>query len=150
MSSVHLVLGVTVCSLFLLTALWGGWLWRTNTASTAYWAVLRTAQGALVAQVVLGGALLATGKEPADLHVLYGLLPLGVSFAAEQLRLTSAETVLQELGFESAQAVGDLPEESQRTVVFAIVRREVGIMALASVVVFGLAIRAAAVSGHLL
>ncbi len=44
--------------------------------------------------------------------MLYGLLPLLVSFMAEQLRVASAQMVLDSRGFESAAEVGELPETS--------------------------------------
>ena len=62
---------------------------------------------------------------------------------AEQLRVTSAQTMLDQRGIESAHAVGGLPPEEQRAVVSAIVRREIGVMALSALVVVFLALRAA-------
>ena len=60
-----------------------------------------------------------------------------MSFVAEQLRIAAAETVLAARGHESARAVGRLPEAEQRSVVLAIVRRELGVMALAALVILG-------------
>ena len=51
------------------------------------------------------------------LYWLYALLPVAVSFVAEQLRVTAAETVLHDAGLENAQAVGELDEARQRSVV---------------------------------
>jgi hypothetical protein len=82
------------------------------------------------------------GEQSDDLHYVYGLLPLAVSFVAEQLRIASAETVLAARGLESAQDMRPLPEADQRSIVLAIVRRELGVMALAAVVILGLALRA--------
>jgi hypothetical protein len=75
--------------------------------------------------------------------LLYGLLPLAVSFVGEQLRIASAQTVLDGRGLESAAAVGELPEDDQKQVVVSIVQRELGVMVLAAVVMLGLLIRAA-------
>ena len=75
--------------------------------------------------------------------MIYGLLPLAVSFIAEQLRIASAEAVLDARGFESAAAVGELPEDQQRAVVTAIVQREMGVMTLAAFVIVVLLARAA-------
>jgi len=84
-----------------------------------------------------------TGARPSDdLHYLYGLLPLAVSFVAEQLRIASAETVLAGRGLDSAQDMRALDETEQRSIVLAIVRRELGVMALAALVILGLALRA--------
>jgi hypothetical protein len=66
-----------------------------------------------------------------------------VSFLAEQLRLASAQMVLDARGFASAQEVGALPDDEQRSVVVAILRREVGVMTLSALVVVGLLARAA-------
>ena len=53
--------------------------------------------------------------------------------------------VLDARGFESAQAVGRLPAIEQQDVVRAIVRREIGVMALAALVIVVLLLRAATV-----
>jgi hypothetical protein len=65
-----------------------------------------------------------------------------VSFVAEQLRVTAADSVLHDSGLESAQAVGKLDEARQRSVVLAIVRREMGVMTAGAFVVAFLALRA--------
>ena len=79
----------------------------------------------------------ATGHDLPELHLVYGLTPLGVSFLAEQLRLASADSVLQARGLEDSQAVAKLPDEEQRAIVHAIVRRETGVMAASALVVVG-------------
>jgi hypothetical protein len=66
-----------------------------------------------------------------------------VAFLAEQLRLASAQMVLDARGYESARAVGELPEDEQQSVVVSILRREIGVMALAALVVVALLARAA-------
>ena len=91
----------------------------------------------------LGGVLALMGYEPADgLFWLYALLPVAVSYVAEQFRVASAQTVLDARDLEDAQAVGRLDDAGQRSVVLAIVRREMGVMALAALVVAFLALRA--------
>ena len=64
-----------------------------------------------------------------------------VSIIAEQLRLASAQTVLDQRELEDAQAVGALPEEEQMTIVRAIMRREAGVMTIAALVIAFLALR---------
>ena len=87
--------------------------------------------------------LAALGFDPDDgLYWLYALLPVAVSFVAEQLRVAAAETVLDDAGLENAQAVGELDEARQRSVVLAIVRREMGVMTGGAFVVAFLALRA--------
>ena len=83
------------------------------------------------------------GHKSPGLHTLYGVLPLFVSFVAEQLRVSTAQMVLDKHGFESAQAVGELPDEEQRAMVVTILRRELGVMALAALVNTALLARAA-------
>jgi hypothetical protein len=135
---------------FVATSGWGAWCWWRVVPSENFWRLLRTAQVLLVVQVVVGGVLLAAGYEPeGDLHILYGLLPIVVMFFAEQLRIGSAQAILDARGFDTAQDVGALPEDQQRSVVVAIVRREIGTMTLAAIVCAGLVVRAGAVSGHL-
>lgn len=143
MTAVHVVLGVVVIALSLVAGAWGAWRWYRVEPSAAFWRLLRAAQVAVVAQAVLGGVLVALGRSAGSLHLLYGLLPLAVSFVAEQLKIGAADAVLAARGHDSARAVGALPDAEQRSVVLAVVRREMGVMALAALVIFGLALRAA-------
>jgi hypothetical protein len=149
MTGVHIVLGVSVMASSLAAGAWGAWLWWRAEPQPAFWPLLRVSQALLVAQVLVGGALLATGRQPANLHLLYGLLPLGVSFVAEQLRLVAADQVLARRDLESARDMEGLPEAEQRLIVLEIVRRETGVMAASALVVFVLALRAAGVAGFL-
>lgn len=139
----HVVLGVAVLASSLAAALWGAWCWWQGTISQLFWRLLRGSQLVLVAQVVLGALLLVTGRDPARLHVLYGLLPLGVSFIAEQLRLVAADQVLARRGLENARAMEALPDVEQRGIVTEIVARETAVMAASALVVFLCAARAA-------
>ena len=75
--------------------------------------------------------------------MIYGLLPLAVSFVGEQLRISSAQMVLDARGFESAEEVGKLPKDEQQAVVTAIMQRELGVMTLAALVIVVLVARAA-------
>jgi hypothetical protein len=150
MTVVHAVLGLLVTGLFAAAGALGAWRWYRVEPSRAFWLLLRAGQAVLLLEVLDGGLLLALGKRPVDdLHYVYGLLPLAVSFIAEQLRVAAAETVLAARGLESAQAVGRLPEADQRSVVVAIVRRELGVAALAALVITGLLLRAAFGAGGL-
>jgi hypothetical protein len=133
----------TVAGLFGLAAGLGAWRWYRVDPSAAFWALLRTAQAALLGYVLLVAGLLIGGRRPPDdLFYVYALLPVAVSFVAEQLRIAAASTVLHAQGLPDAQAVGELDEAGQRSVVTAILRREMGVMALAALVVFGLLVRA--------
>jgi hypothetical protein len=143
MRDVAQLAAVVVAVVGVLAGAWGAWRWWTVTPSRLFWVLCRATQALCVAQAVLAGVLALTGFAPRDgLYWLYALLPVAVSFVAEQLRVLSAQTVLDARGLEDAQAVGRLDEAGQRSVVLAIVRREMGIMALACLVIAFLALRA--------
>lgn len=143
MKLVHLVVGVVTIGLTGVAAAWGAWCWWRVRSSPWFWRLLRASQVAVVIEAVLGGVLLLIGDKSPGLHTLYGVLPLLVSFFAEQLRISSAQMVLDQRGFESTQAVGELPADEQQGVVVAIMQREVGVMVLALVVNVLLLARAA-------
>jgi hypothetical protein len=124
-------------------ALVAGLLWWQVDPRKVAWVLIRAGQGMAVVQAAGAGVLALAGLDPADgLYWLYALLPVAVSFVAEQLRLASAETVLDQRGLDDAQAVGRLPDDQQRSVVLQIVRRELGIVAVAAGVICFLALRA--------
>jgi hypothetical protein len=141
MTEVHLVVGVSLIGLNLLAAVWGGIAWLRDRASIAFWYILRSAQVSVFIQVMLGSLLVVTGHSASDgLHYLYGVLPLPVSLLSEAARTGAAEREIGDLEFET------LPEERQRTIALAIVRREMGIMTVGCIVIFFLALRAAGTS----
>lgn len=126
------------------TALLGGLSWYRAQPSRAFWIALRVGQGSALVLAILAGSLAVAGHYSSDrLFYLYALLPLAVAFIAEQLRVTSAQTILDRRDLPDAQAVGALPEPEQRAIVTAILAREAGIMALSALVVVFLALRAA-------
>ena len=127
----------------LVAGVLGTWRWWRVQPSPAFWVLCRLSQALLVVQALVAGVLAALGFDPADsLYWLYALLPVAVSFVAEQLRVTAAQAVLDSRDLEDARAVGRLDEAGQRSVVLAIVRREMGVMAAAAFVVAFLAARA--------
>jgi len=144
MADVHLVVGVALISLNLLAGLFGGVAWLRDRPSVPFWYLLRAAQVSVFLQALLGGLLVFTGhKPPNSLHYLYGILPLFVSFLAEGARAGAAARELGDVDFES------LPADSQQSLALAIVRREMGIMAVSCGVIFFLALRAATTGGAL-
>jgi hypothetical protein len=147
MKVVHLVVGVLAIGLMVAAGGWGAWCWWRVRQSRWFWILLRAGQGVVVVQIALGGVLVLLGHKPSSLHVLYGLLPVLVSFVAEQLRIAAAQMVLDSRGFESAAEVGKLGDQDQRAVVVAIVQREIGVMALAAIVIVVLLARAAGTAG---
>ncbi len=135
---------LAIAALNALPALLGGWRWYRDESSRAFWILLRVAQGGAVLFALAVGVLAAAGHTSTEsLFYLYALLPLAVAFIAEQLRIASAQTILDQRGLESAAEVGHLPEAEQFSVVAAIIRREQGIMALSALVVVFLLLRAA-------
>ncbi|MGI8714483.1 MAG: hypothetical protein ACR2NR_15170 [Solirubrobacteraceae bacterium] len=147
MKQVHLVIGVLSVVLVGGAGLWGAWCWYRVRQSRLFWRLLRAGQAIVVLEIALGGVLVLIGRKESDLHLIYGLLPLMVSFLAEQLRIASAQMVLDARGLPSAAAVGDLPETEQRVVVLSIVQRELGVMVLAALVIVVLLVRAAGTGG---
>jgi hypothetical protein len=143
MKQVHLVVGVVTIVLAGVAGAWGAWCWWRVRTSPWFWRLLRVSQAAVVVQAALGGVLVLIGHKPPGLHVLYGVLPLLVSFMAESIRVSSAQMVLDQRGYESSAAVGKLPAAEQQQVLMAIVQREVGVMALGALVNVLLLARAA-------
>jgi hypothetical protein len=144
MKDVHVAFAGVTVALNVIAALWGIWCWWRSAPSGWFWRVLRVAQVSLVIQAALGFILAATSTyKPDTLHLVYGVLPLAMSFIGEQFRISSAQAVLDARGFESAQAVGQLPGDEQREVALAIIRREIGVMTLAAIMIVVLLARAA-------
>lgn len=128
-----------------VAAAFGAWRWYRVDPPGAFWPLARLAQGAAAAQALVAGALAVAGFDPGDgLYWLYALLPVAVSFVAEQLRLASAQTVLDARGLENARAMERLDDAGRRSVVRAIVRREMGVVSIGLGVVVFLALRALA------
>ena len=139
---------IAVAALNGLAGLLGAWLWHDGAPSErsagVFWLLLRVGQGSALTLALAAGSLAAAGNYSTDhLFYLYALLPLAVGFIAEQLRVASAQMILDQQGLADAQAVGALAEPEQRAVVREIVRREIGVMALSALVVVFLALRAA-------
>jgi heme A synthase len=141
MAGLHLVVGCALILLNLAAGAVGGVAWFRRRPSVPFWYLLRAAQASVFLQALLGGLLVFTGHEAADdLHYLYGILPLAVSFIAEGARAGAAQREIGDIDFEA------LPGSAQEELALAIVRREMGIMAVSCGVVFFLALRAAGTS----
>lgn len=140
MPEVHLIVGIALLAANLVAGIWGGVEWLERRPSAGFWVALRIAQATVIVQALLGLLLVFTGHDADELHILYGALPLGISMLAELIRVGSAAHELGELDVHS------LPEERQTAIAMAIVRRDTGIMAVACLVIFFLALRAAGTS----
>jgi hypothetical protein len=122
---------------------YGGWRWWTVAPDALATRLCRAGQAAAAVLAIVAGVAWATGSRPdQSLFWVYAVVPLAVSFFAEQIRALSAQSVLDARGLADAQAVGRLPEAEQRSVVRQIVRRELGVLVLAALVVVFLAVRA--------
>ena len=98
----------------------------------------------MAAYALLVAALVLGNRPPSSsLYYLYALLPIAVGFIAEQLRLVAADQVLSSRDLEDAQEVATLAPVEQQAIVRAILRREMGVMTLAALVVCVLLLRAA-------
>jgi hypothetical protein len=138
----HIAVGVTLIALNAAAGIVGGVAWYRDRPSIPFWYLLRAAQVSVFIQALLGGLLIVTNHEPKEgLHYLYGILPLVVSFIAEGARADAAHREVGETDYEN------LPEPDQQALALAIVRREMGIMAVSCGVIFFLALRAAGTSG---
>jgi heme A synthase len=142
MVGIHIAVGFSVIALNLAAGAVGGLAWYRDRPSVPFWYLLRLAQVSVFVQALLGGLLVVTNhQQPNDLHYLYGILPLFISFIAEGARAGAAARELGETDFESLDA------ETQQATALAIVRREMGIMAVSAGVIFFVALRAAFTSG---
>jgi hypothetical protein len=135
---------IAVATLNAAAGSYGALRWYRVEQSRGFWVALRAAQASAFAFALLVGALwIASRRATDDLFYLYALLPLAVGLVAEQLRIAAAEQVLASRDLENAQQVGQLPADQQRSIVVAILRREMGVMCAAAFVVCFLAVRAA-------
>jgi hypothetical protein len=127
-----------------LVGLFGAARWYRFAPSREFWFGVRGGQALALAYAVLVAVALLGHHHPAsNLYYLYALLPIAIGFVAEQLRLVAADQVLGARDLDDAQQVATLPAGEQQAIVSAILRREMGVMALAALVVCVLALRAA-------
>jgi heme A synthase len=138
----HIAVGVLLIALNGAAFAVGGIAWFRDRPSIPFWYLLRAAQVSVFAQALIGGLLVMFGHEQDDgLHYLYGILPLVVSFIAEGARADAAHREIGEIDYEN------LPTPEKETIALAIVRREMGIMAVSCGVILFLGLRAAGTSG---
>ena len=129
MSDLYLALGLTVIAINLFAGVLGGLAWQRHRISQTFWYALRVAQVATVVFVVYECVLYAQGHRSEDgLHYLYVFLPVVANLFAEAVRGAAASQELGETDFKS------LPKEKQKTVAIAILRRETGVMTVATLV----------------
>jgi hypothetical protein len=118
--------------------------WYLARPSREFWLGVRLGQALVLGYAVLVAALVLANRQPSDnLFYVYALVPIAVGFVAEQLRIVAADQVLTARDIEQTKEVAALPASQQQEIVLAIMRREMGVMALAALVVCVLALRAA-------
>jgi hypothetical protein len=143
MSDLHTTLGAVTIAINALAALIGGVAWLAHRNPRAFWLTLRSGQVLVMLEAVIGAALSLTGHDLPRLHLIYGLTPIVVSFLAEQLRIATTPTFLDQRDLEGGDDVRKLPEAEQRALVDAILQRELAVMATSAAVVALLCARAA-------
>jgi hypothetical protein len=127
-----------------LVGIFGAERWWRIAPSREFWLALRASQVLAFAYALLAGVLyISNHKASSSLFYLYALLPIAIGFVAEQLRIVAADHVLTSRDLDEAAQVADLPADEQQSIVMSILRREMGVMALAALVVCFLALRAA-------
>jgi len=141
MNAIHMTVGIGVIATNLIAGAWGGIAWLRKDPSVIFWYLLRTAQLVLVVQVALGVILLASGRQAADqIHLLYGILPRGVTLISEAMSAGAAQHEL-----EGVNDLDALEEREQAVIARRVVLREMGIIAVGAILIVTIALRAYAV-----
>jgi hypothetical protein len=143
MTAFHIALGTALIVVNALAGVLGGVQWWRGRTSRIFWPLLRAGQALVAVEALDGAILVLQGEELPRLHLIYGLVPLAVSFVAEQLRLVSADQILENRGLEGRADVERLSADEQARLVHEILRREMGVMAASAGVVALLGVRAA-------
>jgi hypothetical protein len=140
---VHETFGIITLAANVVAAAWGVVAWQRGIPSRVFWYLLRVAQGTVVIQVILGLALLAGGHHaPDELHYVYAVTPLIVTFVTEGMRVGASQRELEEVDDPDA-----LPRRERILLARRIVLREIGIMTVGLLLVVTLLIRAAQSGG---
>lgn len=133
---------IVVAAIALATAALGAWVWWRSSGASIFWGMWRATQAATTVLAAVALVAAVTGLDPrSGLFWLYMLLPIAVSIISEQLRIATAQYVLDRRGLEDAQAVGRLEPVEQREIVHQIAGRELATCALACAVIAFLALR---------
>ena len=132
--------GIAVLALNAVAAAWGGIAYLRHDPSVGFWYALRVAQASVVAQAVLGGVLLAQGRDADGLHLFYGLTPLFISLVSEGMRVGAAQAEVA--GIEDVEA---LERREQVLLARRVVEREMGVMTIGALMIVTLSLRAAGI-----
>ena len=127
-----------------VSAVVGAIAFRSGSAQHRAWLAIRAAQAAIIVPAILAALHFAgVGARGNGLQFGYSLMAAAVSFAAEQLRLASAATVLANEGIDGSAEVAALPEERQNALALRIALRELGVETVALAVCVALLLRGA-------
>ena len=142
MRDVHVWIGAITVGANALAAAIGAVAWLLWANPKIFWLTLRAGQVLVIVSAVIGSILLLEGRDLPRLHLVYALTPVAVSFLAEQLRIVTTPTFLEQRGLEGGKDVAKLPQIEQEALVAAILRRELAVMATSAGVVATLVARA--------
>ena len=139
MKDVHAIVGIATLGLNAVAAVWGAVAWMRADPSVSFWYVLRTAQLAVVASVVLGLVRLASGARPPDkLHYVYGVAPLIIAVVTEAMRAGAAVREIESVEGDPEA----LPHREKVLLARRVVVREIGIMTVGVILIVTLLLRA--------
>lgn len=143
MTTAAQILAIAVAVSSLVAGIVGAAYWWLVRPERLPWLLIRGAQIVAAIQALGALGLAIAGLRPDDqLYWLYAALPVAIGFFAEQIKLVSAQSILDARGLEDGAAVGRLPADRQTSVVTAILRRELGVVTAAAFVVVFLGWRA--------
>ena len=143
MADLHQWFAVLTVAANVVAAAWGCFVWSRGIASRGFWYALRVAQATVIAQVIIGMALVFSGRRPPDdLHYVYAVTPLFVALVTEALRVTASQRELEELDDPK-----ELSRRDQILLARRIVLREIGIMTVGLLLVVTLLLRALSSGG---
>lgn len=144
MTDLHITVGIALFSLNFLAGAWGTVAWLSKRPSPGFWYLLRAAQAAVLLQAFIGAVLLIRGLEAtADLHYLYGVLPVAIMLITEAMRVGAAQRVVGDTDY------AELPEPEAQALALQVFVAETRVMALGCLVIAALAIRAGESSGFI-
>jgi hypothetical protein len=138
LSGLHDVFAFVALGANAVAAAWGGIAWIRKVPSTWFWPLLRIAQVTVILDVAFGVVLWASGHEPPDnLHYIYGISPLVVSFVTEGMRIGAAQRELDEV-----DDIDALERREQILLARRIVMREIAVMTIGTLLIVTLMLRA--------
>ena len=122
----------------MLAAGWGAVAWLRHEPSVWFWYFLRVAQAVVVAEVILGGIMLARGdRAPDELHFIYGVAPLVITLVSEAMRVGAMQREVAAAG-----DVDSLERSQQVALARRVVLREMGVMTIGALLIVTLSLRA--------